>query len=129
MIKLGIIPYHAKCFTYELTKHSSSSNIQKFTATPFNSQVGLILHLVEAALIVTGFPYLNGAIFVDEVQIDKTLRAGFVVSQLWTERKRKILIIIFSNLKRQYNQEFVDKFFLSFISLSLKSRSYALRAI
>ena len=48
--------------------------------------------------------------------LGKTIEAGIVISQKWAERKKKILIIVPSNLRKQWNQELLDKFFLpSFI--------------
>lgn len=59
----------------------------------------------------------KGAILADEVGLGKTIEAGLVISQKWAERKRKILIIVPSNLRKQWNQELPDKFFLSSVIL------------
>lgn len=52
----------------------------------------------------------------------KTIEAGLVISQRWAERKRKILVIVPANLRKQWSQELAEKFFLP--SLILESRSY-----
>ncbi|MEI6058936.1 MAG: SNF2-related protein, partial [archaeon] len=57
----------------------------------------------------------------DEVGLGKTIEAGIVISQKWAERKRKILIIPPANLRKQWNQEIADKFFLPSIILEAKS--------
>lgn len=57
----------------------------------------------------------------DEVGLGKTIEAGIVISQKWAERKRKILIVAPANLRKQWNQEIADKFFLPFIILEAKS--------
>jgi SNF2 family DNA or RNA helicase len=44
-----------------------------------------------------------------------------VISQKWAERKRKILIITPANLRKQWNQELQDKFFLPSFILEAKS--------
>jgi adenine-specific DNA-methyltransferase len=44
--------------------------------------------------------------------LGKTIEAGLVVSQRWAERKRKILVITPSNLRKQWHQELSEKFFL-----------------
>ena len=51
----------------------------------------------------------------------KTIEAGIVISQKWAERKRMILVIVPSSLRKQWNQELIDKFFLSSIILETKS--------
>ncbi len=118
---MNITPYHAKYFAYELTKRNSSDNIQKFAATLLDAQVDLNPHQVEAALFAFRSPLSTGAILADEVGLGKTIEAGLVIAQKWAERKRKILIIVPSNLRKQWYQELSDKFFLSSVILETKS--------
>lgn len=113
--------YQAKYFAYELTKRVPSDSIQKFTSALLDAQVDLNPHQVEAALFAFRSPLSNGAILADEVGLGKTIEAGLVISQKWAERKRKILIIVPSNLRKQWYQELSDKFFLSSIILETKS--------
>ena len=112
-----ITEYHAKYFAYELTKRCASDNIQKLAASLADAQVDLNPHQVEAALFAFRSPLSKGAILADEVGLGKTIEAGLVISQKWAERKRKILIIVPSNLRKQWNQELLDKFFLSSVIL------------
>ncbi len=107
-----ITAYHAKYFAYELTKRCSSDSIQKLAHTLSDAQVDLNPHQVEAALFAFRSPLSKGAILADEVGLGKTIEAGILISQKWAERKRKILIIVPSNLRKQWNQELLDKFFL-----------------
>ncbi len=108
---LNLTPYHAKYIAYELTKRSSSDSIQKLASTLLDAQVDLNPHQVEAALFAFRSPLSKGAILADEVGLGKTIEAGLVISQKWAERKRKILIITPANLRKQWNQELLDKFF------------------
>jgi len=119
---MNITPYHAKYFAYELTKRSPSNNIQKFAATLLDAQVDLNPHQVEAALFAFRSPLSTGAILADEVGLGKTIEAGLVISQKWAERKRRILIIVPSNLRKQWYQELSDKFYLA--SIILESQSF-----
>lgn len=114
-------PYHAQYIAYELTKRSSSDSMQKLASTLVDAQVDLNPHQVEAALFAFRSPLSKGAILADEVGLGKTIEAGLVISQKWAERKRKILIITPSNLRKQWSQELVDKFFLPSIILESKS--------
>ncbi|MFZ5517427.1 MAG: SNF2-related protein [Candidatus Zhuqueibacterota bacterium] len=109
---IEISPYHVKYFAYELTKQSSSDSLQKLATTLVDAQVDLNPHQVEAALFAFHSPLSKGAILADEVGLGKTIEAGLVISQKWAERKRKILIIVPSNLRKQWYQELNDKFFL-----------------
>ena len=63
----------------------------------------------------------KGAILADEVGLGKTIEAGLVLSQKWAERKRKILLIVPSSLRKQWNSELQEKFFLPSIILETKS--------
>jgi ERCC4-related helicase len=114
-------PYHAKYFAWELTKRSASDSMQKLAATLVDAQVDLNPHQVEAALFAFRSPLSKGAILADEVGLGKTIEAGLVISQKWAERKRKILIITPANLRKQWNQELQDKFFLPSFILEAKS--------
>lgn len=114
-------PYHAKYFAYELTKRSPSDSVQKLVASLMDAQVDLNPHQVEAALFAFRTPLSKGAILADEVGLGKTIEAGIVISQKWAERKKKILIIVPSNLRKQWYQELADKFFLPSVILETKS--------
>ena len=86
-----------------------------------DAQVDLNPHQVEAALFAFRSPLSSGAILADEVGLGKTIEAGLVISQKWAERKRKILIIVPANLRKQWSQELSDKFFLPSTILETKS--------
>lgn len=116
-----ITPYHAKYFAHELTKRCSSDSIEKLSSTLSNAQVDLNPHQIEAALFAFKSPLSKGAILADEVGLGKTIEAGLVLSQKWAERKRRILLIVPSSLRKQWNSELQEKFFLPSIILEAKS--------
>ncbi len=58
----------------------------------------------------------------DEVGLGKTIEAGLVIAQRWAERRRRILIIVPANLRKQWHQELQDKFNLQ--SLILEAKNY-----
>lgn len=119
---MKITDYHAKYYAYELTKRSSSNSLEKLTSTLSNAQVDLNPHQIEAALFAFRSPLSKGAILADEVGLGKTIEAGLVISQKWAERKRKILLIVPSNLRKQWSAELQEKFFIS--SKILESKSF-----
>lgn len=67
-------------------------------------------------------PLSKGAILADEVGLGKTIEAGILLSQKWAERRRKLLIIVPANLRKQWSQDLADKFFLP--SVILETRSF-----
>src|SRR6266516_890418 len=107
-----ITDYHAKYFAYELTKRCPSDSLAKLAGAVASAQVDLNPHQVDAALFAFHSPLSKGALLADEVGLGKTIEAGLVISQRWAERKRKILIITPSNLRKQWHQELSEKFFL-----------------
>lgn len=122
-----LTPYHAKYFAYELTKKNSADSMEKLASAFVDAQVDLNPHQVEAALFAFKSPLSKGAILADEVGLGKTIEAGLVISQKWAERKRKILIIAPSNLRKQWSQELQDKFFLPSVILEAKSFNDAIK--
>lgn len=116
-----LTPYHAKYFAYELTRKHSANDLGKFAASLQDAQVDLNPHQVDAALFAFKSPLSKGAVLADEVGLGKTIEAGIILSQKWAERKRNLLIIVPANLRKQWNQELADKFFLPSIILEAKS--------
>lgn len=104
--------YHAKFFAYELTRQLPANDVGKLTASLQDAQVDLNPHQIEAALFAFKSPLSKGAVLADEVGLGKTIEAGIILSQQWAENKRKLLIICPSNLRKQWNRELADKFFL-----------------
>jgi ERCC4-related helicase len=115
-----ITPYHAKYYAYELTKRCPSDSIEKLAGAVASAQVDLNPHQVDAALFAFHSPLSKGALLADEVGLGKTIEAGLVISQRWAERKRRILVITPSNLRKQWHQELNEKFFLSCTILETK---------
>jgi ERCC4-related helicase len=124
---MQLTAYHAKYFAYELTKRSSSDSMEKLASTLADAQVDINPHQVEAALFAFRSPLSKGAILADEVGLGKTIEAGLVIAQKWAEQKRRILIITPSNLRKQWSQELLDKFFLNSIILETKSFNQILK--
>jgi ERCC4-related helicase len=116
-----ITAFHAKYLAYELTRRCSSDGVEKLAAVLADAQVDLNPHQVEAALFAFRSPLSRGAILADEVGLGKTIEAGILLSQKWAERKRRLLIIVPANLRKQWNQELSDKFFLPSAILETKS--------
>ena len=122
-----ITAYHAKYFSYELTKRCAPDSVEKLAGALVDAQVDLNPHQVDAALFAFHSPLSKGALLADEVGLGKTIEAGLVLSQNWAERKRQILIITPSNLRKQWYQELTEKFFLPCYILESKSYNHAVK--
>lgn len=117
-----ITAYQSQYYAHELTKRSSSEKLEKLSQSLFNATVDMNPHQVEAALFAFRSPLSRGALLADEVGLGKTIEAGLIISQLWAERKRSILIIVPTALRKQWNRELLEKFFIP--SEILETRSY-----
>jgi len=104
-----------------LTRRAAGDTVESLASTLVDSQVDLNPHQVDAALFACRNPLSRGVILADEVGLGKTIEAGLVISQRWAERRRKILIIVPANLRKQWHQELQDKFSLEGSILEAKS--------
>ena len=57
-------------------------------------------------------PLSKGVILADEVGLGKTIEAAIVIAQRWAERKRRVLLIVPATLRKQWQQELLEKFAL-----------------
>ena len=85
--------YHAKLFAHELLRRHSAADSEKLAGALLDAQVDLNPHQIEAALFAFKSPLAKGAVLADEVGLGKTIEAGLVLAQKWTEGKRRILIV------------------------------------
>lgn len=122
-----ITSYQAKYYAYELTKRCAPDSVEKLAGALVDAQVDLNPHQIDAALFAFRSPLSKGALLADEVGLGKTIEAGLVLSQKWAERKRRILIITPSNLRKQWYQELAEKFFLPCTILESKSYNASTR--
>jgi len=117
-----LIPHQTRFFSCMLTGRTGGDSVYSLGRTLMDAQVDLNPHQVEAALFACKNPLSRGVILADEVGLGKTIEAGLVLAQFWAERKRKILIIVPANLRKQWHQELLDKFALD--ARILESKSY-----
>ena len=64
----------------------------------------------------------------DEVGLGKTIEAGIVISQYWSQRHRSILIIAPASLRQQWKQELWEKFMIPAELLDSKTAENLLEA-
>jgi len=95
---------------------------------PRGARLDLNPHQVDAALFAFQSPISKGAILADEVGLGKTIEAGLLLAQRWAERRRRLLVILPANLRKQWSQELEDKFFLPSVILEARSFNDSIRA-
>ena len=113
--------HQCQYYAWLLTRRAAGDTIESLASTLVDSQVDLNPHQVEAALFACSNPLSRGVILADEVGLGKTIEAGLVISQRWAERRRRILIIVPANLRKQWHQELHDKFSLHGLILEAKN--------
>jgi adenine-specific DNA-methyltransferase len=99
----------------------SGGSIESLSRSIASARVDLNPHQVEAALFAMRSPFSRGVILADEVGLGKTIEAGIVIAQKWAERKRRLLLILPATLRKQWQQELLDKFAVPSIILESKS--------
>ncbi len=107
-----ISPIQLKYYAWDISHKKSVSDDSRFTGVLSEARVDLNPHQVEAALFAFKSPLSKGAILADEVGLGKTIEAGIILSELWAENKRKILIIVPASLRNQWNIELMEKFYI-----------------
>ena len=116
-----ITDYHAKLFANELSLRAPCGTVERLGAALMNSRVDLNPHQVDAAVFAFSSPLSRGALLADEVGLGKTIEAGILIAQRWAEKKRRILIVVPANLRKQWLIELEDKFALPAKILETKS--------
>jgi len=122
-----ITDYHAKYIANDLMRRRASDSNERLAVAVAGAQVDMNPHQVDAALFAFASPLSKGALLADEVGLGKTIEAGLVISQLWAEGKRRILIIAPSNLRKQWHQELNEKFFIPCTIIESKSYNAAIK--
>lgn len=115
-------PYHSKYWAAALTLRGANDSLERLSGSIASARVDLNPHQVDAALFALRSPLSKGVILADEVGLGKTIEAGIVISQRWAERRRKILLILPATLRKQWQQELIEKFGIG--SLILESATY-----
>ena len=114
-------PFMAKyCYNLLMAKQAGN-DVDRIGSTLFNSKITLTPHQIESALFAFKSPLTKGTILADEVGLGKTIEAGIVLAQMWSEHKRKILVVAPASLMRQWAGELQDKFNLPSIIIDRKT--------
>ena len=122
-----ITDYHAQLFANELSLRAPLGTVERLAAALMNTRVDLNPHQVDASVFAFSSPLSRGALLADEVGLGKTIEAGILIAQRWAEKKRRILVIVPANLRKQWQIELEEKFSLSAKILENKSFNEAIK--
>jgi len=110
-------PYHAKYWSAALTLQAGPDSANGLTRAIGNARVDLNPHQVDAALFALRSPFAQGVLLADEVGLGKTIEAALIVAQRWAEGRRRVLVVVPASLRKQWQQELIEKFFLPAVVL------------
>jgi superfamily II DNA or RNA helicase len=113
-------PFHAKFWAQNL-RLARHDGVDAISRSIGNARVDLNPHQVDAALFALRSPYSKGVLLADEVGLGKTIEASLILAQKWAERRRRILLIVPATLRKQWQVELEDKFFLPSIILEARA--------
>jgi hypothetical protein len=116
---MQLTPYHAKYIAYLLTRRGTEG-VDRLAQSLFDASVDLNPHQIEAAVFALENPLAEGVVLADEVGLGKTIEAGLVLTQLWAEGKRKLLVICPASLRKQWAIELEEKFHLPTIIIDAR---------
>ncbi|MDQ2842170.1 MAG: DEAD/DEAH box helicase, partial [Acidobacteriota bacterium] len=103
-------PYHSLYWATLLTLRAPMGSIDRLSRSLATARVDLNPHQVDAALFAIRSPLSKGVILADEVGLGKTIEASLVIAQRWAERRRRVCLIVPATLRKQWQQELMDKF-------------------
>ena len=89
-----ITAFHAKYYAYLLTRRHAANDVNRLSQSLFDASVDLNPHQIEAALFALRSPLSKGVLLADEVGLGKTIEAGIVLCQYWSERRRRLLVTV-----------------------------------
>jgi len=113
-------PFHAKFWAHSL-RLARHDGVDAISRSIGNARVDLNPHQVDAALFALRSPYSKGVLLADEVGLGKTIEASLILAQKWAERRRRILLIVPATLRKQWQVELEDKFFLPSVILEARA--------
>ena len=119
--------YHSLYWATASTLRGGGDDLSRLSQSIASARVDLNPHQVDAALSALRSPLSKG-ILADELGLGKTIEAALVIAQRWAERRRRILLILPATLRKQWQQELLEKFSLPCVILESKSYNEALKA-
>lgn len=112
-------------FYHLLTLRKPKWDEESAAQAVIEAKVDLNPHQIEAATFAFRNPLAGGVILADEVGLGKTIETGLVLSQLWAEGKRSVLIVAPKSLRHQWQDELRNLFGIESEIIDTKSARIA----
>lgn len=106
-------PFHIYATARELAGYVNGDN--RLLPAFASSDIKIYPYQVAAALFALRSPYLKGVILADEGSLGKTYEALLIATQRWYEGKNRQILILPTNLVRQWIQKIDAGFTLPYI--------------
>ncbi len=97
---------------HKLTQKKPISDPEKLNNSIRSANIDLNPHQVDAAIFAFKSPLSRGAILADEVGLGKTIEAGLIIDQLFTEGRQNILVLVPASIRTQWQDELLNRFHL-----------------
>lgn len=110
---MRLLTFVQRYLAEKLTLKKMAGTLSRLTSVLAKSSIELNPYQIQASIYAFNSPLQRGAILADEVGLGKTIEAGIIISQLWAEGKRKILVITPASLRKQWQDELSNKFGLA----------------
>lgn len=107
------LPFIQRYLAEKITLQKMGGTLTRLSSVLAKSSIELNPYQIQAALYAFNSPLKRGAILADEVGLGKTIEAGIIISQLWAENKKRILVITPASLRKQWQDELSNKFALN----------------
>lgn len=102
--------FELKYWAEKISLKKSAGQLERLSSLLARSTIDLNPYQIQATIFAFNSPLSRGAILADEVGLGKTIEAGIVLSQLWLEDKKRILLIVPASLRTQWREELETHF-------------------
>ena len=119
--------HHLRYLAELIALRHGGAGVDRLSSALHDAQIDLNPHQIDAALFAFKSPLQDGVILADEVGLGKTIEAGLVMLQLYSEGSRRILVICPASLREQWSRELQEKFFLTSVVFESRNWNEAIR--
>lgn len=99
-----------KYWAEKVSLKKSAGQLERLSSLLAKSTIDLNPYQIQAVIYAFNSPLSRGCILADEVGLGKTIEAGIILSQLWLEGKKRILLIVPASIRTQWKQELETHF-------------------
>lgn len=115
---MRITPQKASFLAYDLSRRYAADDHRRMATPLSQAKIDLNPHQIQAALFALESPFSKGVLLADEVGLGKTIEAGLLLAQRWSEGRRRLIVIGPASLTRQWADELREKFHLPTVVLT-----------